>query len=145
VDARAETMRAVAELEELKLRLMNGRSLEECGIVDDGDSSMAIGGWADASSAPSSSSSAARAASEPEAREVAAAAAAATDTAAMMAEMAQLNAEMDAELASLSRAVGAAKAQRTELGGMRDALLQQFEETRQEVYRTEDTVEAKAF
>jgi hypothetical protein len=52
---------------------------------------------------------------------------------------------MDAELAALNVAVGAAKAQRNELSGMHGALLQDFEETRQEIHRTDDSVEAKAF
>jgi hypothetical protein len=141
VDARADTMRAVAELEELKRQLMGGRSLQECGIEDD-DEIGGVGGWA---ASPSATQQSRMKPGEKDVQEVAFAAASATDTKAMMAEMAQLNAEMDAELASLSAAVGAAKAQRNELSGMHGVLLQQFEETRQEIYRTEDSVEAKAF
>ena len=63
----------------------------------------------------------------------------------MMAEMEALNAEMDAELASLSRAVGAAKAQSSQLSGMKDALLAEFEDTRREVFRQEGVVDAKSF
>ena len=55
------------------------------------------------------------------------------------------NAEMDAELASLSRAVGAAKAQSSQLSGMKDALLAEFEDTRREVFRQEGVVDAKSF
>lgn len=142
-DARAETMRAVAELEQLKRRLMDGRSLQECGIEDD-DCVGGVGGWC-ASASPSVSQHSRTNADHKEAREVAFAAATTTDTEAMMAEMEQLNAEMDAELASLSAAVSTAKAQRKELSGMHDQLLQQFEETRQEMCRSDGSVNAKAF
>ena len=141
VDARADTMRAVAELEEMKRRLMGGRSLQECGIEEENDIG-GLGGWAASPPAAQHSRSKLDAT---EVREVAFVAASATDTDAMMAELAQLNAEMDAELAALNVAVGAAKAQRNELSGMHGALLQDFEETRQEIHRTDDSVEAKAF
>ena len=140
-NARAQMVREVAELEEMKQRLMGGRSLEECGIVD--DDLPAMGGWAASSAAASAS-----AAESSHAAVVAkgeAAAASATDTATMMAEMERLNAEMDAELASLSSAVSAAKVQSRQMAGMRDGLLQQFEETRQEVFREEGVVEAKSY
>jgi hypothetical protein len=140
-EARADTMRAVAELEELKRQLMGGRSLQECGIEDDDDIG-GVGGWA---ASPSASEDHRIKPDEKEVREVAFAAASATDTKAMMEEMAQLNAEMDAELASLSAAVGAAKAQRNELSGMHGVLLQQFEATRQEIYREDDSVDARVF
>ena len=140
-EARAETMRAVAELEELKLKLMDGKSLAECGIEDEAEA--AVGGWA----APAPAAKPERSSIPQGSLAIAGgeAAPAATDTAAMMAEMEALNAEMDAELASLSRAVGAAKAQSSQLSGMKDALLQEFEDTRREVFRQEGVVDAKSF
>ena len=140
-EARAETMRAVAELEELKLKLMDGKSLAECGIEDEAEA--AVGGWA----APAPAAKAERSSIPQGSLAIAGgeAAPAATDTAAMMAEMEALNAEMDAELASLSRAVGAAKAQSSQLSGMKDALLAEFEDTRREVFRQEGVVDAKSF
>jgi len=140
-EARAETMRAVAELEELKLKLMDGKSLAECGIEDEAEA--AVGGWA----APAPAAKPERSSIPQGSLAIAGgeAAPAATDTVAMMAEMEALNAEMDAELASLSRAVGAAKAQSSQLSGMKDALLQEFEDTRREVFRQEGVVDAKSF
>jgi len=140
-EARAETMRAVAELEELKLKLMDGKSLAECGIEDEAEA--AVGGWA----APAPAAKPERSSIPQGSLAIAGgeAAPAATDTAAMMAEMEALNAEMDAELASLSRAVGAAKAQSSQLSGMKDALLAEFEDTRREVFRQDGVVDAKSF
>ena len=140
-EARAETMRAVAELEELKLKLMDGKSLAECGIEDEAEA--AVGGWA----APAPAAKPERSSIPQDSLAIVGgeAAPAATDTAAMMAEMEALNAEMDAELASLSRAVGAAKAQSSQLSGMKDALLAEFEDTRREVFRQEGVVDAKSF
>jgi hypothetical protein len=139
-NARAQMMREVAELEEMKQRLMGGRSLEECGIVDD---LPPMGGWTATSAA--ASASAADTSHAAVVTKADATAASQADTVAMMAEMERLNSEMDAELASLSSAVAAAKVQSRQMAGMRDGLLQQFEETRQEVFREDGGVVAKSY
>jgi hypothetical protein len=130
-DSRTETLRAVAELEEMKQRLLGGRTLEECGILDD-ETHIGRSAWgADSQQQLAKPKAAGKDALQPEpAGEGQGGGEGEVDMVSMMAEMAQLNAEMDAELAALSSKVQFAKAQREELQGSHGALLQQFEETK---------------
>ena len=129
--SRAETMRAVAELEELKLRLMDGRSLEDCGVIDDGVAEpIKLGrnnAWGEGDDATAQNQT----------QDQIEVSSTAESMGAMMAEMAQLNAEMDAELAALRNKVDTARAQRSELQAGHLQLKQQVEEAEAVVQQEE--------